>query len=99
VPEKAIQFEAGGPQVVVVRDDDRVQRVAVTTGARADGWVELRQGPVPGTRVALGGGAFVLDGDKVRIAPPAADTAPQAVSAPGTAPAAPETPGTPGTAR
>jgi hypothetical protein len=26
------------------------------------------QGPPAGARVALGGGAFVLDGDKVRVA-------------------------------
>jgi HlyD family secretion protein len=73
VPEKAVQFEAGGAFVAVIDADDRAHRVPITPGTRAGGWVELVDGPPPGTRVALGGGAFILDGDKVRPVP-AADT-------------------------
>lgn len=65
VPEKAIQFEASGPQLVVIDRDNRAHRVPVKTGAHADGFVALLQGPAVGTRVALGGGAFLLDGDLV----------------------------------
>jgi len=65
LPEKAIQFEAGGPLVTVIGKDNRARRVPVRTGARGDGWVELLDGPPPGTRVAIGGGAFLLDGDLV----------------------------------
>ena len=65
VPEKAVQFEASGPLVTVIDADNRAQRMSVRTGARADGYVELIEGPAAGTRVALGGGAFLLDGDLV----------------------------------
>jgi HlyD family secretion protein len=71
VPEKAVQFEAGGPVVTVIGADNRARRVSVKIGARANGWAELVEGPQPGTRVALGGGAFLLDGDPVALAPPA----------------------------
>ncbi len=80
VPEKAIQFEAGGPQLTVIGEDNRAKRMPVRTGARADGYVELLEGPPPGARVALGGGAFLLDGDLVD---------PGSVSGSGSAPPAP----------
>ncbi len=65
VPEKAVQFEASGPLVTVIDQDNRAHRVNVRTGARSGGYVELVQGPAVGSRVALGGGAFLLDGDLV----------------------------------
>jgi HlyD family secretion protein len=65
LPEKAVQFEASGPLVTVIGADNRAKRVPVRTGARGGGFVELLKGPSPGTRVALGGGAFLLDGDLV----------------------------------
>lgn len=70
VPEKAIQFEAGGPVLTVIGDGNRAHRVRVATGERAEGWVEIVDGPPVGTRVALGGGAFLLDGDLVDPQPP-----------------------------
>lgn len=76
VPEAAIRYDADGASVMVVQPDNRARRVPVTTGARSGGWVELREGPPAGSRVALGGSAFVLEGDLVRpVAPPAAATA------------------------
>ncbi len=72
VPESALRFDADGASVMVVQPDDRVRRVAVKTGARAQGMVELTEGPPAGARVLLGGGAFVLDGDKVRLVDPRA---------------------------
>ena len=76
--EKAIQFEAGGPLLTVIGADNRAQRIPVRTCARAEGYVELLEGPSPGTRIALGGAAFLLDGDKVSPTPAAtrAKTAP-----------------------
>lgn len=67
VPEAAVQFEASGSLVVVIGTGGRAHRVPVRTGAHAGGWVAIVQGPPVGTRVALGGGAFILDGDRVRI--------------------------------
>lgn len=90
VPEKAVQFEASGPLLIVIGADNRARRVPIRTGARDDGYVALEQGPPVGTRVALGGGAFLLDGDKVDpIATPALVAAPAATSAGTTLPAAP----------
>ena len=69
VPEQAIRYDADGASAMVVGADDRVRRAGVKTGARAGGWVELIEGPPPGSRVALGGSAFVLEVDKVRVNP------------------------------
>ncbi|MCC5647861.1 efflux RND transporter periplasmic adaptor subunit [Nostoc sp. CHAB 5824] len=66
VPERAIQYSADGPFVSIVDRTNRVRRIAIRTGARASGRVELRSGPAAGTRVLLGGGALVLPGDLVR---------------------------------
>ena len=66
VPESAIRFDADGASVLVLGGGDRVHRVAVKTGARAHGLVEVLSGPQLGDMVLLGGGAFVLDGDTVR---------------------------------
>ena len=64
-PENAVRFDADGASVLVLQADDRVRRVAVHTGVRSHGEVELLDGPAPGDKILLGGGAFVLDGDKV----------------------------------
>lgn len=69
VPEAALQFSARGPSVMVVGRDNRVRRRPVRPGQRADGWVELVEGPPPGTRVLLSGASFVLEGDLVRPEP------------------------------
>lgn len=74
-PESALRFDADGAYVMVLGTGDRARRVAVKTGARSGGLVELVQGPAPGARVLLGGGAFVLDGDRVRPLAPATATA------------------------
>ena len=68
VPESAVHFDANGASVMAIDANDRVHRAPIQTGQRAQGYVQLVQGPPVGTRVALGGGAFVLDGDKVRVA-------------------------------
>lgn len=66
VPEKAVQFEASGPTVIVITEQNRADRQAIRAGVREDGFVELIEGPPVGTRVALGGGAFLIEGDAVR---------------------------------
>lgn len=66
VPEAAIRYDADGASVMVVQPDNRARRVAVRSGGRAGGYVELTQGPPVGASVALSGASFVLDGDRVR---------------------------------
>ncbi|WP_395943387.1 efflux RND transporter periplasmic adaptor subunit [Brevundimonas sp.] len=69
VPERAVQYRAGGPTVTVISTENRVSRVDVRPGARGGGYVEIIGGPPVGTRVLSGGDALVLPGDVVRIAP------------------------------
>lgn len=82
VPEKAVRYDANGVSVMTLDKDNRARRVAVKTGRRVGGWVELLSGPAPGTRVLLGGGAFVLEGEQVK--PVATATSGQQTPAAGT---------------
>lgn len=75
VPETAIRYDADGASVMVAGPDNRVKRVAVQTGQRGSGLVELVKGPARGSRVVLNAAAFLLDGDLVR---PVAGAAPPA---------------------
>jgi HlyD family secretion protein len=65
VQEKAVQWEASGPRLITIDDNNRAHPVPVRTGARAAGFVTLEQGPAAGTRVALGTGVALLEGDRV----------------------------------
>jgi len=65
VQEKAVQWEASGPRLIAIDDNNRAHPVAVRTGPRGDGYVTLEQGPAVGTRVALGTGVALLEGDRV----------------------------------
>jgi HlyD family secretion protein len=65
-PDKAVSYDAEGAAVFVVDPANRVHRVAVRTGDRANGFVQLLQGPPAGSRVLVTGSSFVLDGDRVQ---------------------------------
>jgi HlyD family secretion protein len=67
VPEAAVHFDADGASVEMIDRNQRIKRMAVRTGRRAQGLVEIVRGPGEGSRVAVKGSAFVLDGDKVQI--------------------------------
>jgi HlyD family secretion protein len=68
VPEAAVHFDADGASVNMIDAKDHVRRVAVRTGRRAQGLVEVVSGLAEGNRVAVKGSAFVLNGDKVKVA-------------------------------
>ncbi|MDE2597383.1 MAG: efflux RND transporter periplasmic adaptor subunit [Sphingomonadales bacterium] len=68
VPEGAVFYDADGASVKVVDGSNRIHTVHVRTGRHAQNMVELVEGPPSGTRVAVKGAAFTLDGDVVRIA-------------------------------
>jgi HlyD family secretion protein len=78
VPESAVHFDASGGYVMVVDANNRVHPTPVKTGQRSQGLVELTEGPPVGSRVALGGGVFLLDGDRVQ--PVQVATAPKAAA-------------------
>lgn len=66
VPEAAIRYGAGGSTIQMVDARNTVHARPVRTGRRGGGLVEIIDGPPEGTRVVLGGGSFVLEGDTVR---------------------------------
>ena len=66
VPETAVRYDADGASVAVVGSDNRVHMAPVTTGRRAQGYVELVRGPPAGSWVLLRAAAFVLEGDPVQ---------------------------------
>ena len=68
VPEAAVHFDADGASLKLVDAQSRIHRVAVRTGRRAGGLVEIVSGPPVGSLVAVKGSAFTLEGDKVRVA-------------------------------
>jgi HlyD family secretion protein len=66
VPESAVRYDADGASVMVVGADNRVKRVAVQTGQRGSGLVQLLRGPAAGAWVVQNAAAFLLDGDMVK---------------------------------
>ncbi|WP_343615032.1 efflux RND transporter periplasmic adaptor subunit [Novosphingobium sp.] len=66
VPEAAVSYDGNGASVTVIEAGDKVRRVAVKTGRRGGGMIELTQGPQAGVRVLTGSQDFVLDGEKVQ---------------------------------
>jgi len=66
VPETAIRYDADGASVMTVAANNRVKRVAVQTGPRGGGYVQLVRGPPAGTRIVQNAAAFLLDNDLVR---------------------------------
>lgn len=68
VPEAAVHFDADGASVTMIDGQDRVRVAKVRTGRRAQGLVEIVSGLAEGNRVAVKGSAFVLSGDKVKVA-------------------------------
>jgi len=65
IAERAVQWEANGPMLITIDDNNRAHPMAVRTGTRAGGFVALEEGPPVGTLVALGSGVALLEGDLV----------------------------------
>ncbi len=68
VPETAVRYDADGAAVLVVDANNRVARVAVTTGQHGEGFVELLTGPPAGARVVAKASAQLTPGDYVKPA-------------------------------
>ena len=67
LPESAVVLRDGNTYVYRVADGDRVDEIRVLAGRRAEGRVEILEGLEPGVRVVERGGAFLHDGDLVRV--------------------------------
>ena len=67
VPLSAVVVRDGFSQVFEVGAGNRVQMRQVQTGQRSEGRVEITSGLAPEARIVQQGGAFLNDGDLVRI--------------------------------
>ncbi len=67
-PETAVTYDADGASVTVVGADNRVKHVAVVTGQRGGGYVQLVKGPPAGSRIVENAAAFLQDGDLIKVA-------------------------------
>ncbi|MGR4068993.1 efflux RND transporter periplasmic adaptor subunit [Billgrantia sp. C5P2] len=71
VPLAAVVDPGGqAPHVLVLTDDDAIQRMAVTPGRLADGWVTVSAASLAaGERVVTAGQGRLDEGDRVRVLP------------------------------
>jgi RND family efflux transporter MFP subunit len=67
VPQEALVYRDGKPGLYAIDGADKVHFLAVTTGTRTNGRVEIRSGLQPGQRIVTQGGGFLGEGDKVAI--------------------------------
>jgi HlyD family secretion protein len=67
LPESAVVLRDGSSFVFEVLPDDHVAQRKVETGRRANGQVEILAGLNSAARVVESGGAFLADGDLVRV--------------------------------
>ncbi len=68
LPQNAVVLRDGFSYVLAV-DNNRVREQKVETGRRNGERVEIRSGLAPDTAVVAAGGAFLADGDSVRVTP------------------------------
>lgn len=64
VPTTAVLTD-GAEQIVYLAKAGKAERVVITTGLRAGGWVEVTSGLVPGAPVITEGATFVKNGDPI----------------------------------
>ncbi len=76
LPQSAVQLRDGFASVFVVGADDKVTQRKVVAGRRLADRIEIASGLSEGDRVVASGGAFLADGDRVRVveAAPAASS-------------------------
>lgn len=67
LPQAAVQLREGLHQVFVVDEAGKVRQVRVEVGRRHGEGIEIRSGLAAGARVVATGGAFLADGDTVRV--------------------------------
>jgi HlyD family secretion protein len=68
VPQAAVTYDGTQAFVFVVDANNRAWRTLVSLGQRVDDQVQVTEGVQPGARIALGGAAFLQNGDLVRPA-------------------------------
>jgi RND family efflux transporter MFP subunit len=74
LPQSAVQMREGFSYVMRVGPDSKVAETKVSVGRRIGDRVEITKGIEAGTSVVASGGAFLADGDTVRVANAAGST-------------------------
>jgi HlyD family secretion protein len=87
LPQSAVQLRDGFAFVMQLGAANKVAQRKVVTGRRLGDRIEIVSGLAAGAQVVASGGAFLSDGDTVRVVPAPA-TAPAPAVAPAAAPAA-----------
>ena len=72
LPESAVVLRDGSSFVFEIQAEDRVAQRKVETGRRGEGRVEILSGLETTARIVAAGGAFLNDGDRVRVESPLA---------------------------
>lgn len=72
LPESAVVLRDGSSFVFEIQAEDRVAQRKVETGRRGEGRVEILSGLDTAARIVATGGAFLNDGDRVRVEAPSA---------------------------
>jgi multidrug efflux pump subunit AcrA (membrane-fusion protein) len=68
LPQSAVMLRDGGAFVFVVESGLRVRECRVTVGRRYGDQIEIIDGLASGAQVVETGGAFLVEGDTVRVA-------------------------------
>jgi RND family efflux transporter MFP subunit len=71
LPQTAVMSDSRGPYVDIVNDKGRVERRDVTVGGTIDSGIIIAAGITGSERIVRTAGAFLRDGEQVRIAQPA----------------------------
>jgi multidrug efflux pump subunit AcrA (membrane-fusion protein) len=70
LPQQAVMLRDGGAFVFVVEPDLRVRERRVTVGRRYGDQIEIIEGLASAAQVVETGGAFLVEGDTVRVITP-----------------------------
>jgi HlyD family secretion protein len=79
LPQTAVLLRDGFTYVFKIANDNKVVQAKVTVGRRVGDRIEVTSGVEPAARVVASGGAFLADGDTVKVVEAAA-AAPKAVA-------------------
>lgn len=82
IPESALAYDAVGPYVWRIDDENSAERVGIELGIRRDAQVEVLSGLAPGDRIVSAGVHKVAPGSRVQVAALSADEPPATAGRP-----------------
>lgn len=70
VPAESVVIRDGRSSLFLLKENNRVQQLAVNTGRRQGKFIEILQGVNIGDQIIVRGAGFLNDGDLIKILPP-----------------------------